>query len=80
MASISSENQPLLRGTSSDQDIQQRYDGVSNHVSVKSIDEEYLINGSDSSDNSTSTVDIHDPDYIVSNRLGDVSLSMIVLW
>lgn len=77
MSLNSNESQPLLRGTASDQDIQQRYDGGSNHVSVKSIDEEYIV---DSNNSSTSTVNVHDPDYIVNNRLGNVSLAMIVLW
>lgn len=77
MSLNSNESQPLLRGTASDKDIQQRYDGGSNHVSVKSIDEECLV---DSNNSSTSTVNIHDPDYIVNNRLGNVSLAMIVLW
>ncbi|GAN03720.1 MFS multidrug transporter [Mucor ambiguus] len=76
MSTISSKSQPLLRGTASDGDMQQRYDSISNHVSVKSLDEEYLVANSDSS---TSTVNVHDPDYIVNNRLGNVSLSMIVL-
>lgn len=77
MPAVSSESQPLLRETASNEDLQQRYDGTSNDISVKRIDEEYLV---DSSDSSTSTVNVHDPDYIVNNRLGDVSLSMIVLW
>ncbi|KAI8638500.1 major facilitator superfamily domain-containing protein [Parasitella parasitica] len=73
MPSFNNESQSLLRG-STEQDIQS-YNGVPRSVIVKNIDEDYIA---DNSSSSSSTVDIHDPDYIVNNRLGDVSLSLLV--
>lgn len=77
MPSVSNENQPLLKG-STDNGIQ-RYNGSPSDITVKNIDEEYIVDSS-SSNSSSSTIDIHDPEYIVNNRLGDASLSMVVFW
>lgn len=77
MPSFNDENQPLLR--ESTEDNIQRYNGSPSNITVNSIDEEYIVDSS-SSNSSSSTVDIHDPEYIVNNRLGDVSLSMVVFW
>jgi hypothetical protein len=80
MSSSHDENQPLLRGSTDNDDIQ-RYNASPRNITVKSIDEEYIIDSSSSNSNSSSsTIDMHDPEYIVNNRLGDVSLSMVVFW
>lgn len=48
--------------------------GKSYHVNA--VDEEYTV----SSDSSATTIDEHDAEYIVKNRLGEVSLFTVTLW
>lgn len=70
------ESQPLLKGHA--QESNKAYDGIL----VRNIDEEHLVNNDTSSSSSSSqtTIDEHDPEYIVQNRLGDTSLTMITIW
>jgi hypothetical protein len=71
--SFKDEHQPLLTSnTSSVSTIEtpQSYDAIA----TKLRDEEELGNSSDS------TIDEHDSEYLIKHRLGDASLSRIVLW
>jgi hypothetical protein len=73
MALSINENEPLLKGSIQKEDHNNKsYDGVL----VKNIDEEHLVTDS----SSQTTIDEHDPEYIVKNRLGDTSLAMITIW
>lgn len=68
---LKDENSPLLSNSNK----KQSYLTDNDQVLVKSIDEE-----SNSSSSSESTIDIHDEEYLVKNRLGEASLALITLW
>lgn len=69
MSKLDNPSEPLFQGSIAHS--KKSYDSVS----VKNIDEESVV--SSGSDSSTSTIDIHDSEYIIKHRLGDVSLPMI---
>lgn len=59
------ENDPLLKNSAEER-----------AYNVKNLDEEYLV----SSNSSATTIDEHDAEYLVKNRLGEVSLAMVTFW
>lgn len=71
MSRSNNESEPLLR--SSIEENSKSYNGIL----VRPIDEEDIVSSGSSSD---TTVDVHDSDYIVKNRLGEASLAMITFW
>jgi hypothetical protein len=71
MTRSNNESEPLLRGSVEENN--NSYNGVS----VRSIDEEEVVSSSSSSE---TTIDVHDAVYLVKNRLGKASLTMVTFW
>jgi hypothetical protein len=67
MSSSIKENEPLFNR-------KEEYGGIL----VKNIDEEDLLVSSSSS--TETTIDEHDAEYIVKNRLGEATLTTITCW
>lgn len=72
MDKLNNEGESFLKGSTAKSN--KSYDSIM----VKNIDEESVV--SSGSDSSTNTIDVHDTEYIIKHRLGDVSLPMITFW
>jgi hypothetical protein len=64
---MTTERDPLLRGNSEEQYY------TKSGIDVKHLDEEHASS-------SSSDEEEHDAEYIVKNRLGDTTLTMVALW